>query len=132
MNKPETNSYSLEEGEVKVTYRDDAKLSKCGIFMVNKEDHTIGNSIRAQLLRDKRVLYAGYQISHPLFPIVKFKVRTTDKTDPAEVFGRALTNGTKELENIQASFTKALKAFDEEKKKSARDEFDDDQRMDYE
>jgi DNA-directed RNA polymerase II subunit RPB11 len=36
------------------------------IFTINKEDHTVGNMIRHQLLKDPQVLFAGYKNPHPL------------------------------------------------------------------
>lgn len=58
MNAPErTASFLLDEdaGEVKITYASDTKVSNSGTFTLNKEDHTMGNLLRMQLLRDPSV-----------------------------------------------------------------------------
>jgi DNA-directed RNA polymerase II subunit RPB11 len=66
------------------------------------------------LLRDKRVLFAGYQIHHPLFFEVKFKVRTTPETNPISAFESAISSCTSELTNIETNFEKALQKFKRE------------------
>ena len=40
-------------------------LSNAGKFKIENENHTLGNLIRTYLLKDKKVLFAGYRISHP-------------------------------------------------------------------
>lgn len=50
----------------RVIYEPDTKITNTGTFTLNKEDHTMGNILRCQLLRDPRVLFAGYRMPHPL------------------------------------------------------------------
>ena len=77
MNKPERyECYVLEDDEVKVEYKADTKTVNAGMFTILKEDHTLGNLLRMQLLNDKTVLFAGYKVPHPLFYTVLIKVRT--------------------------------------------------------
>jgi len=38
------------------------------------EDHTLGNSLRHQLLQDSRVRFAGYKKPHPLEEYIEVKV----------------------------------------------------------
>lgn len=40
----------------------DQKVPNAAIFTINKEDHTLGNMIRDQLLKDPNVLFAGYKV----------------------------------------------------------------------
>ena len=54
-------------------------------FIFNKEDHTFGNLLRMQLLRDNRVRYAGYIHPHPLISRVDVKVQTlNEKVTPGK------------------------------------------------
>ena len=66
MNAPERSaSFLLDEdnGERKIEYTADTKVTNAGTFRFNKEDHTVLNLLRMQLLRDPAVRFAGYQ--HP-------------------------------------------------------------------
>ena len=67
MNAPErSQSYVLEPGEQKNLTRKRFRNTKCANFQINKEDHTIGNLLKADLVRNKRVVFAAYQHPHPL------------------------------------------------------------------
>ena len=37
-------------------------IPSTAIFTLNKEDHTLGNLLRSQLLKNPRVLFAGYKV----------------------------------------------------------------------
>ena len=66
MNAPSTfEPFLLFEGEKKITKEQDTKVPNASIFTINKEDHTLGNLIRCQLLKDPNVLFAGYKNPHP-------------------------------------------------------------------
>ena len=95
MNAPPTfESFILFDGEKKITQQQDLKVPNAMIFTINKvkllflpislpsplqqedpflpfiifaqEDHTLGNLLRHQLLKDPNVLFAGYKNPHPL------------------------------------------------------------------
>ncbi|CAI6355323.1 unnamed protein product [Macrosiphum euphorbiae] len=66
MNAPPTfEPFVLHDGEKKIVKELDTKVVNAAIFSIN-EDHTLGNMIRNQLLRDPNVLFAGYKLPHPL------------------------------------------------------------------
>jgi len=65
----------LPEGVRKLTFTRDTKVSNAGTFIVQKEDHTLGNPIRMQLHRDPNVVFAGYQVPHPSDNRIVIKVR---------------------------------------------------------
>ncbi|XP_031744368.1 DNA-directed RNA polymerases II, IV and V subunit 11 isoform X2 [Cucumis sativus] len=50
----------------RVSYERDTKIMNAATFILEREDHTIGNILRMQLHRDDNVLFAGYQLPHPL------------------------------------------------------------------
>ena len=59
-NAPERSAcFLLDEdaGEVKITYTPDTKVANAGMFIINKEDHTLGNLLRMQLLRNPEVRF---------------------------------------------------------------------------
>ena len=66
MNAPPTfESFILFDGEKKITREQDTKVPNAAIFTLNKEDHTLGNMIRHQLLKDPNVIFSGYKNPSP-------------------------------------------------------------------
>merc|ERR1719240_725528 len=95
VNAPErSDSYRLAEGERRVLYAKDTKIPNAGTFTINKEDHTIGNLLRMQLLRDQQVRFAGYQMPHPLEHRTLVKIQTVNAT-PTPI--NALSNAINDL-----------------------------------
>mmetsp|Transcript_2307 Transcript_2307/g.3119 ORF Transcript_2307/g.3119 Transcript_2307/m.3119 type:complete len:125 (+) Transcript_2307:32-406(+) len=86
MNAPPAEEHLiLADDETKAQYDKDTLLTHSGTFTFWKEDHTLGNPIRMSLLRDNRVLFAGYRMPHPLEHRVCVKVRTRETTNPVVV-----------------------------------------------
>ena len=86
MNQPERyECYVLEPDETKVKFTKDTKHEHSATFTVLKEDHTLGNLLRMQLLQDNRVLFAGYKVPHPLLYELVLKVRTDGRASPTNV-----------------------------------------------
>ena len=42
-------------------------MPNTSLFKLNKEDHTLGNMLRGQLLHSPHVLFSGYRVPHPMF-----------------------------------------------------------------
>ena len=62
MNAPPTfESFLLFDGEKKITREQDTKVPNAAISTLNKDDHTLGNMIIHQLLKDPNVLFPGYK-----------------------------------------------------------------------
>ena len=59
---PAFESFLLFDGEKKITMEKDTKVPNAAIFTINKEDHTLGNLLKHQLLKDPNVLFAGYRV----------------------------------------------------------------------
>lgn len=54
------------------------------IFTLEKEDHTIGNLLRAAVLKHPEVTFAAYRVPHPLFANIELRIQTTGKISPKE------------------------------------------------
>ena len=105
MNAPERHrSYQLDEGQARVTYEPDQRVASAGTFTINKEDHTVGNLLRMQLLRDGDTRFAGYQLPHPLEHVCHVKVETAPGRAPVEVMGGAVTDLRQEVELLDRGF----------------------------
>ncbi|KAI5634092.1 hypothetical protein NE865_13180 [Phthorimaea operculella] len=110
MNAPPTfESFLLYDGEKKVQKEEDTKVTNAAIFTVNKEDHTLGNMIRHQLLKDPKVLFAGYKVPHPLEHKFVLRIQTTPDYTPQEAFMNAITDLTSELSLFEERFKEAIK-----------------------
>ena len=112
MNAPERSAAFLldeDSGEVKVTYTPDTKVSNAGTFRFNKEDHTIANLLRMQLLRDPMVRFAGYIHPHPLVYYIDFKIQTnSSNVAPAEVLSSAIEDLSNETDHLITAFQDSL------------------------
>ena len=105
MNAPERHrSYQLDEGQARMTYEPDQRVASAGTFTINKEDHTVGNLLRMQLLRDGDTRFAGYQLPHPLEHVCHVKVETAPGRAPIEVMGGAVTDLRQEVELLDRGF----------------------------
>lgn len=94
-----------DEEQYKLSYTPDSRRPNSGTFIMQKEDHTLGNLIRMQLLRDEKVRFAGYRVPHPLVNECHIRVETTSsETSPIKVFEASLEDLKKECESIQKAF----------------------------
>jgi len=118
MNAPErTSSFLLDEdtGEVKIVYKQDTKVTNAGTFRFNKEDHTVGNLFRMQLLRDPSVRFAGYLHPHPLVYYIDLKIQTNNSTvAPVEVLSSAIEDLSNETDHLMTQFQEATENFQRE------------------
>lgn len=98
-----------DEEQFKLSYTPDSRRPNGGQFVLNKEDHTLGNLIRIQLLRDNKVRFAGYKVPHPLITEAHVRVETMDsKTSPIAVFETALTDLQMEINTMEQQFKRQL------------------------
>src|SRR5947208_3002686 len=98
---PAFESFLLFEGEKKITVEKDTKVPNAAIFTVQKEDHTLANMIRAQLLKDPQVVFAGYKVPHPLTHEFVLRVQTTADYSPQEALMNAITDLISELSLLE-------------------------------
>lgn len=106
---PAFESFLLFEGEKKITIEKDTKVPNAAIFTVNKEDHTLGNLIKNQLLKDPNVLFAGYKNPHPLEYKFLLRVQTVMEYSPQEAFTNAITDLISELSLLEERFKEAVR-----------------------
>eukprot|EP00275_Glaucocystis_incrassata_P001104 EC121817.1.p1 GENE.EC121817.1~~EC121817.1.p1 ORF type:complete len:123 (+),score=27.94 EC121817.1:196-564(+) len=109
MNAPDRfELFVLPEGVKKVSVSKDAKIVNAATFTVEREDHSVGNIVRMQLLRDPDVLFAGYKMPHPLEHCIVVKVQTKKSTTPYTAFNNALTDLIGELSALEDKFKSEL------------------------
>jgi DNA-directed RNA polymerase II subunit RPB11 len=112
MNAPErAAAFLLDEdnGEVKIAYTADTKVSNAGTFRLNKEDHTVGNLLRMQLLRNPNVRFAGYIHPHPLLNYIDLKIQTaSSNVAPVEVLSAAIEDLANETDHLITQVADAI------------------------
>ncbi|GAB5035089.1 dna-directed rna polymerase ii subunit rpb11-a-like [Nannochloropsis oceanica] len=119
MNEPKrADSYRLVEGERKCEWKDSAneKMPNSGTLTINKEDHTMGNLVRMQLLRDKQVKFAGYIHPHPLIHKIELRVQTMDRalSTPMQALENALSDLNQEFTGLKSKFQQEVRRVQEE------------------
>ena len=110
MNTPERSaSFILDDDQEKIEYAADTKVSNAGTFTFNKEDHSVGNLLRMQLLRDPTVKFAGYKHPHPLIHKILLKIQTTSsQTLPSEALSAAIEDLSNETDHLITQVTDAI------------------------
>ncbi|XP_034819854.1 DNA-directed RNA polymerase II subunit RPB11-a isoform X1 [Pan paniscus] len=101
---PAFESFLLFEGEKKISINKDFKVPNACLFTINKEDHTLGNIIKSQLLKDPQVLFAGNKVPHPLERKIIIRVQTTPDYSPQEAFTNAIADLISELSLLEERF----------------------------
>lgn len=109
LNKPEINEiFEIPKGEQKLSWKPDEKQTNAGVFQVYLEDHTLGNLVRMQLLRDEQVQFAGYKIPHPLEHRMEIRVQTASGTTPNDATRRATQGLVSEIDRLKKGWESAL------------------------
>ncbi|KAJ8324397.1 hypothetical protein BDV3_005143 [Batrachochytrium dendrobatidis] len=98
----------VPEGMKKISMEMDTKIPNAATFTVLKEDHTLGNILRMQLLKNPKVIFAGYKVPHPLEHQFILKIQTTPDTTPADVLQQEVANLIQEVGTIKLKFENAL------------------------
>ncbi|CAJ1399715.1 unnamed protein product [Effrenium voratum] len=82
----------------------DEKVSNAVIFHIWLEDHTLGNLLRMELMRNEAVLFAGYKVPHPLNHMIELRLQTTPASTPQEALRCAVTNLRSECKSMLEQF----------------------------
>lgn len=109
MNEPSAvERFYLAEGTDKVVYTKDQKIPSAAHIIVRKEDHTMGNIIRCELMNNPAVLFAGYRIPHPLEFDLHFRVQTDGSITPAQAVVNAIDKLEKDITELEDKMRSAI------------------------
>mmetsp|Transcript_175046 Transcript_175046/g.425936 ORF Transcript_175046/g.425936 Transcript_175046/m.425936 type:complete len:135 (-) Transcript_175046:493-897(-) len=112
MNTPNRlDAIIVPEGVKKITATVDERLANASTFRVMREDHTVGNLVRMQMLRDPKVRFCGYRIPHPLEKDIEVLVQVKDGTSdsPLGALERTVTHLESELRWLQEKYRNSLR-----------------------
>ncbi|KAI5961225.1 RPB11 [Candida pseudojiufengensis] len=105
MNAPDRfELFILPDGLDKVKITPDTKVPNAAIVKIEREDHTLANLLRAQLIKDEKVIFAAYKVEHPLFANFVLRIQTEDDYTPKEALSKACNSLINELEIIKSKF----------------------------
>lgn len=111
MNAPSAfDTFLLYDGERKVEMHKETKVRNAAQFIVKKEDHTLGNMIRMQLLKDPKVLFAGYKVAHPLEHKFVLRIQTLPDIRPIDALISAINDLHSEISLLNERFREAIEA----------------------
>lgn len=79
-------------------------MPNAALIKIEREDHTLANMLRAQLLKDDKVLFAAYKVEHPLFANFILRIQTEDDYSPREALKNACTGLISQLDIIKTKF----------------------------
>ena len=105
MNAPDRFlKFVVPDGEARTSFIRDTKIERAGTYKVLCEDHTLGNLLRMQLHRNPEVLFAAYQVPHPLANHVLIRLPTTRKSSPTEARKQAIEEVRGEVDDLKNQF----------------------------
>jgi len=105
MNAPNRHElYVLDDGEKPVEVTEDTKIPNAATIKIVKQDHTLGNMLRAQLLSMPQILFAGYKVPHPLHPYFLIKIQTDGTITPQAILEQACTKLIGTMSSLETKF----------------------------
>lgn len=80
-------------------------------FAVEKEDHTLANSLRFFLNKNPHVEFCGYSMPHPTEEVVNIRVQTTGEITAVDALRGACQECQKVCNHISTQFKDAVKQY---------------------
>lgn len=97
----------------------DEKVPDAVVIHVWLEDHTLGNSLRMELLRNKEVLFVGYKVPHPYNHMLEFRIQTLPTTTPEKVIKHAIKNLRGECKSMLEQFDEQVAAIQKKQREES-------------
>ncbi|KID84274.1 DNA-directed RNA polymerase II subunit RPB11 [Metarhizium guizhouense ARSEF 977] len=98
--------FLLSEGEKRIEEKVYSGMSNTSDFILNKEDHTLGNLLSEHIKAHPNVYMAGYKLGHPNVPQLFIRVQTDGTKTPREVFTAVCEKLINQLESLHQEFTR--------------------------
>ena len=107
-NLPEADEH-LHNGTRRIHFEPDLKQDNAGVFSIWLEDHTVGHTLRKQLLRNPHVVFAGYKVPHPLEHKMLLRVQTASaRESPVSAMKTALKQLADLTTKLESALTQAF------------------------
>ncbi|KAG1196427.1 hypothetical protein G6F35_012989 [Rhizopus arrhizus] len=77
-------------------------------FCFKNEDHTLGNSLRHVINKNRDVDFCGYSIPHPSEAKMNIRIQTTDKTTSIDALKTGLQNLYDMVAHVRSTYAEDL------------------------
>ncbi|KAI9357023.1 DNA-directed RNA polymerase I and III 16 kDa polypeptide [Zopfochytrium polystomum] len=81
-------------------------------YILNDEDHTLGNSLRYMLMKNPDVSFCGYSVPHPSEYKIHLRIQTNGNVLAIDALDEALGQLMEVCNHVTATFTEALERKD--------------------
>eukprot|EP01138_Halocafeteria_seosinensis_P003190 gb/GECG01003264.1/.p1 GENE.gb/GECG01003264.1/~~gb/GECG01003264.1/.p1 ORF type:complete len:132 (+),score=13.88 gb/GECG01003264.1/:1-396(+) len=81
-------------------------------YVIDKEDHTLGNALRHVLMRQPQTEFCGYSVPHPSDKRMNIRLQTLNGAPAHEVMQTALSQLAEGCDEISNALDQALTQFD--------------------
>ncbi|XP_060583341.1 DNA-directed RNA polymerases I and III subunit RPAC2-like [Ruditapes philippinarum] len=79
----------------------------CQTFVLNNEDHTLGNSLRYMIMKNPDTQFCGYSIPHPSEEKINFRIQTYGKPS-IDVLRKGLKDLNTVCEHVLRTFETSI------------------------
>lgn len=94
----------------KVTERRKDRVSNARCYTIPGEGHTLGRILQHQLLKNEKVLFAGYRVPHPSKNEVELEVQTRGpEFTPRDALNESLAEAGSQLEQLKTRFEELVR-----------------------
>lgn len=105
MNQPgRYELFVVPDGVKKITIEKDSKIPNAAKFIVQREDHTLGNILKDRVAKQPNVSFSGYRVPHPLEPLFELTVHTNKNSSPKNAVSSALNDLIADLSILEGRF----------------------------
>ncbi|KAI9252609.1 DNA-directed RNA polymerase [Sporodiniella umbellata] len=101
--EPEVGA-SIDKVEIVGSHADPTAMTFC----FKNEDHTLGNSLRHVINKNRNVDFCGYSIPHPSEAKMNVRIQTTDRTTSVEALKTGLQNLLDMVSSVRDSYAMDL------------------------
>ncbi|XP_042241528.1 DNA-directed RNA polymerases I and III subunit RPAC2-like isoform X2 [Homarus americanus] len=84
----------------------------CRTFVINEEDHTLGNALKHVIIQNPAVEFCGYTIPHPMERKIHVRIQT-NKTPAVQVLHEALKVLKEQNEVVKKMIQDEVKRYEE-------------------
>ncbi|XP_026530468.1 DNA-directed RNA polymerases I and III subunit RPAC2-like [Notechis scutatus] len=83
----------------------------CITFVLNNEDHTLGNSLRYMIMKNPEVEFCGYSITHPSESKINFRIQTRGGLPAIDAFQKGLEDLMGVCQHILNTFEASVEEY---------------------
>jgi DNA-directed RNA polymerase I and III subunit RPAC2 len=110
--------------EIILTHNENGIDETCQTFIINDEDHTLGNSLKYFVIRNPDVEFCGYNQPHPSENKIQFRIQT--RGIPAvDALRQGLVDLHSACKHISATFQDSVQTFENKRQQLKKMETED-------